>query len=52
VARRHGRGIALLVGAYDAAEFPSDISWENPIPLPSGERRVAVIGRVPRGTVS
>jgi len=51
VASRHGQGIALLISADDAARIPGPIRWREPIRLPWGERRVALLGDVPRGTV-
>lgn len=52
LACRVGRHVGLLVGDADADKLPGigGIDWEKRIKIPGGDRRVILIGSVPRET--
>jgi len=52
IALKVGQGVGLLMGAADTEALPMAVAWASPVFLPWGDRRVAILGRVPRGTSS
>jgi len=45
-ALRNARRIGLLIGAAEFGELAATVSWNPPVPLPWGDRRVAALGAV------